>query len=386
MDAMRRVRLTAAAMVALAMLPGSPFCAVFGGAPAAWAQVVTGKRLILKDGSYQLVKKYQVVGDRVRYLSEERDDWEEVPNSLIDWPATNKWNQEHALDAQGQPIAPPPETAPVEPNPGETEAAKIDREAAAERTELREQTPTVATGLQLPNLDGIFALDNFQNIPELIQLSQSAGDVNRGGTHNVLRAAIASFRGAQEPVRINGQAAKIRLHVDDPVLYVSLSKLQNEQVDSESALVVNTQDNQNPVPDKNRREFAHQPLRHCAGGGGSGPARDRRGAPAAAQWTDRAVGGHCADDGAGSAGRLLDETHAEGAADHRRVRADGDPRAGRDQPRCVGFRRGSRRAGESASADADQALRGSEVRDQGSGYYRHSCMSDGRMLSPVRRV
>ena len=251
MDAMRRVRLTAAAMVALAMLPGSPFCAVFGGAPAAWAQLVTGKRLILKDGSYQLVKKYQVVGDRVRYLSEERDDWEEVPNSLIDWPATNKWNQEHALDAQGQPIAPPPETAPVEPNPGETEAAKIDREAAAERTELREQTPTVATGLQLPNLDGIFALDNFQNIPELIQLSQSAGDVNRGGTHNVLRAAIASFRGAQEPVRINGQAAKIRLHVDDPVVYVSLSKLDNEQVESESALVVNTQDNQNPVPDKN---------------------------------------------------------------------------------------------------------------------------------------
>lgn len=246
MDAMRRLRFISAGILAVALLPGSPFSGVPGLAPAAEAQVVTGKRLILKDGSYQLVRKYEVAGDRVRYLSEERDDWEEVPYALVDWPATNKWNEEHALNAQGQPVA-----APIEPNAGESEAAKIDREAAAERTDLREQTPTVATGLELPNLDGIFALDNFQNVPELIQLGQSAGDVNRGGTHNVLRAAIASFRGAQEPVRINGQAAKVRLHVDDPTLYVSLNKLQNEQIDSESAFVVNTQDNKNPVPDKN---------------------------------------------------------------------------------------------------------------------------------------
>lgn len=251
MDAMRTLRLISAAAAALALLPGAPFGAGFGNAPAAWAQVTTGKRLILKDGSYQIVKTYKVTGDRVRYLSEERDDWEEVPYALVDWAATDKWNKQHALDAQGQPIPPPAEPSAAPTNSGETEAAKIDREAAAERTELMEQTPTVAKGLQLPNLDGIFALDTFQDIPELIQLSQSAGDVNRGGTHNVLRAAIASFRGAREPVRIRGQAAKIRLHVNDPVLYVSLNKLQNEEVDSESAMVVNTQDNANTVPDKN---------------------------------------------------------------------------------------------------------------------------------------
>jgi hypothetical protein len=251
MNAMRRLRLISTAVVAFALLPGSPFSKLLGNAPAAWAQVVTGKRLILKDGSYQLVRKYQIVGDRVRYLSEERDDWEEVPYSLVDWPATNKWNQEHSLTPQGQPIQPPDQPNTGQPNPGESEAAKIDSEAAAERTALMEQMPAVAPGLQLPNLDGIFALDNFQNIPELIQLNQTAGDVNRGGTHNVLRAAIGSFRGAQEPVRINGQAAKIRLHVDDPTLYVSLNKLANEQVDSESAFVVNTQDEKNPAPDRN---------------------------------------------------------------------------------------------------------------------------------------
>src|ERR1035438_7303055 len=74
-------------------------------------------RLILKDGTYQIVRKYVIVGDRVRYISVERGgEWEELPVALVDWEATRKWERDKV-------------TAVVEePSPAMKEAAEIERE------------------------------------------------------------------------------------------------------------------------------------------------------------------------------------------------------------------------------------------------------------------
>jgi hypothetical protein len=243
---MQAARLLPAALLLLALAPSSPMNLLVGFEPSASAQHISGKRLILKDGSYQIVTKWQVHGDRVRYYSAERAQWEEIPYNLIDWPATDKWNKEHEPGAQPSPAAETP--GAVTPAEEQKEAAAIDAAVAAERADQRARTPMVAPGLHLPDRDGIFVLDNFQSIPELIHLDQSTGNVNRDASHNVLRAAIGSFSGAKEPVRINGQAARIRLHVDDPALYVSLDAGNAEEVAPEDALMVNTH---GALPDKN---------------------------------------------------------------------------------------------------------------------------------------
>ncbi|HEY1500628.1 MAG TPA: hypothetical protein VGF88_13690 [Acidobacteriaceae bacterium] len=227
---MRPSRLIPTALVLLALAPGSPFHRLT--APAASAQNVMTKRLILKDGTYQIVTKWEIKHDRVRFYSAERADWEEIPSNLIDWPRTEKWNSEHVPGAP-QPATQPPTATPEEQ---QKEAAEIDAEEIAERG----RTPLVAPGLQLPDRDGIFVLDTFQSIPELVHLDQSTGNVNRDANHNVLRAAIGSFSGAKEPVRLDGQAARVRVHVDDPALYVSLDTGNLEQIAPEDALMVNT--------------------------------------------------------------------------------------------------------------------------------------------------
>src|ERR1700729_1301558 len=54
-------------------------------------------RLFLKDGSYQIIMSYRIVGNVVRYVSAERGGAEEeIPADLVDFEPTRRWEKQHS--------------------------------------------------------------------------------------------------------------------------------------------------------------------------------------------------------------------------------------------------------------------------------------------------
>jgi hypothetical protein len=161
------------------------------------------RRLILKDGSYQLVTVYEVKGDRVRYKSAERNEWEELPSSLVDWPATEKYEKERATSAI-------------------PEAKELDNETDAERKAELSHLPQVAPGLRLPEDSGIFLLDNYQGQPQLVEMQQTEGDLNRNTKGNIFRSAINPVASAKQTVELEGEHAAVHSHVSVPSIYINV--------------------------------------------------------------------------------------------------------------------------------------------------------------------
>jgi hypothetical protein len=57
------------------------------------------QRLYLTDGSFHVVREYQVLSDRVRFYSVERSAWEEIPLDLIDLKKTRELNEAEQAEA-----------------------------------------------------------------------------------------------------------------------------------------------------------------------------------------------------------------------------------------------------------------------------------------------
>jgi hypothetical protein len=171
------------------------------------------RRLILKDGSYQLVTKYEVKGDRVRYYSTEREEWEELPNSLVDWPATEKFEKDRAAAASTP------------------EAVQIDKEIEHERELEQTELPQVAPGLRLPMDSGIFLLDNYQGQPQIVEINQTAGDVNRNTKSNIFRGAINPISSMKQTIELDGSHAPVQSHVAVPTFYIKIDETTDQAPD-----------------------------------------------------------------------------------------------------------------------------------------------------------
>ncbi|MFZ0956672.1 MAG: hypothetical protein WAN60_10045 [Candidatus Sulfotelmatobacter sp.] len=159
------------------------------------------RRLILKDGSYQVVTKYEIKGDRVRYFSAERDEWEELPKSLVDWPATENYEKEQQEKDRATAAA----------------AVQLDKQVENENQSAEVKLPEVAPGLRLPRDSGVFLLDNLKSEPQLVEIQEAEGDLNQSSKGNIFHGGIA-----KQSVELPGEHAKVQSHVDIPSFYINL--------------------------------------------------------------------------------------------------------------------------------------------------------------------
>ncbi|MBI3894452.1 MAG: hypothetical protein HY313_00835 [Acidobacteria bacterium] len=146
------------------------------------------QKLILKDGTDQLVRSYEIKGDRVRYFSAERLDWEEIPASFVDWEATEKAKQEAEEVPEVELETPPP---PFE----------------------------VAPGIPLPDKEGVYAYDG----KNLAILEQSQTTVRNDRTRSILGSVIPGLKG-RAWAELAGPSAKFAIANPNPVFYLQLDQ------------------------------------------------------------------------------------------------------------------------------------------------------------------
>ena len=163
------------------------------------------KRLILKDGSYQSVVKYEIQGDRVHYLSADRYEWEDLPSSLVDWDATKKNEADFAN--------------------GKTRVHIETAEEREEREKEEANSPEVLPGLRLPGTGGVFLLDQYDGKPELAEILQNGSELNqKANKKSVLRTAINPVGSSKHAFELKESHAKIQSHVPAPIIYVDIDE------------------------------------------------------------------------------------------------------------------------------------------------------------------
>ena len=164
------------------------------------------KRLIMKDGTYQLVTRWEVTGDRVRYYSAERYAWEEIPRDLVDWTATDKYNAER----------------------GAVRDETIKEIAKEDEADERE-APLVVPGLRLPNTGGVFLFDTYKDQPQLVELLQNGSDLNKHTSRNILRSVMNPVAlSSTQTFELKGQHARVQSHVPQPAIFIDVDTDSSE--------------------------------------------------------------------------------------------------------------------------------------------------------------
>lgn len=154
-------------------------------------------RLYLKDGTFQLVKEFEVAEDRVKYLSAERGEWEEIPLDLVD---VNRTKQEAAAH--------------------EEQAKQEQREDAEEAAAVREDKQQAG---YVPDETGAY----YVHGDKLDPLKQADISVSHDKTRTVLKIlSPMPVVNGKNSVEIEGGASKFRVNGDRPEFYFRLDAVE----------------------------------------------------------------------------------------------------------------------------------------------------------------
>jgi hypothetical protein len=159
-----------------------------------------GKKLMLKDGSFQLVRDYKIEGDRVSYYSIDRSQWEEMPTALVDWDKTKQ----------------------VEADQSKTDATlltKVHRQEEARVVQPLDIDASLeaAPGVFLPPGEGVFAFDG-KGILSVAPAEPSFKTSKKREVEKVLSPVpIVPSRHA---VLIDGARSKVRIKTGQPEFYM----------------------------------------------------------------------------------------------------------------------------------------------------------------------
>ena len=151
-------------------------------------------RLYLKDGTYHSVREYEKAGDRVRYYSTERGDWEEIPLDLVDLKKTEAEIAARSAERQ-------------------QEAKLMDAEEKAEREQKREVE-------RIPYETGVFYIVG----ESVTTLQQAESKVVSNRRRSILKAiAPIPIVSGKATVEIDGVAAPWTAPGTKPEFYMRLA-------------------------------------------------------------------------------------------------------------------------------------------------------------------
>jgi hypothetical protein len=191
--------------------PATPSPAIADKKPSKPEVVDREKKLVLKNGTFQLVREYQRTGERVRYFSAERGDWEEIPAAMVDWDATAKSAAATAKEQEAL----------------LKEVHRVQEEQRAEAPIGVDASLPVAPGIFLPAGEGMFVVEGKSVTP----LNQVGADI-RTDKRQVLKQVLSPVPivPSKQNIEIPGRTAVRRVNSERPEFYLREAPPDPDQV------------------------------------------------------------------------------------------------------------------------------------------------------------